>query len=106
MTQYIQNKPFHCNQKSLYEELGGKSRKTNGPPQTDDAGKSWSELSDKAVQYMEDAEWLVIVAKETEVLKIQNNVVITKEDVIKQVFKMPKWLNYIQGFCLKKFVKQ
>ena len=50
MTQYIQNKPFHCNQKSLYEELGGKSRKTNGPPQTDDAGKSWSELSDNSKQ--------------------------------------------------------
>ena len=55
---------------------------------------------------MEDAEWLVIVAKEMEVLKIQNNVVITKKDVIKQVFKIHRWLDYIQGFCLKKFVKQ
>ena len=95
MTQYRQNKPFHCNQKSLYEELGGKRRKTSGPPQTDDAGKSWSELWDKAVQYMEDVERLVIVAREMEVLKIQNNVVTTKKDVIKQVYKMLNWLDYI-----------
>ena len=44
---------------------------------------------------MEDAERLVIVAREMEVLKIQNNVVITKKDVIKQVYKMLNWLDYI-----------
>ena len=40
--------------------------------------------------YKEDDEWLLKVEKELEVIKIQNNVVITKEDVIKQVQKMPK----------------
>ena len=44
---------------------------------------------------MKDAERLVIVAREMEVLKIQNNVVITKKDVIKQVYKMLNWLDYI-----------
>ena len=44
---------------------------------------------DEPVQYKEDAEWLVKDEKELEVVKIQNNVVITKEDVIKQVYKMP-----------------
>ena len=62
---------------------------------------------DKLVQYKEDAEWLVKVEKELEVVKIQNNVVITKEDVIKQVRKIPNWkslgLDYIQGFWLKRF---
>ena len=40
-------------------------------------------------------------------VKIQNKIVITKEDVIKKVHKMPNWkspgLNYIQGFWLKRF---
>ena len=44
---------------------------------------------DEPVQYKEDVEWLVKVEKELEVVKIQNNVVTTKEDVIKQVYKMP-----------------
>ena len=62
---------------------------------------------DEPVQYKEDAEWLVKDEKELEVVKIQNNVVITKEDVIKQVYKMPNWkspgLDYLQGFWLKRF---
>ena len=40
-------------------------------------------------------------------VKIRNNVVITKEDVIKQVHKIPycksPGLDYIQGFWLKRF---
>ena len=40
-------------------------------------------------------------------VKIQKYAVITKEDVIKQVCKIPNWkspgLDYIQGFCLKRF---
>ena len=50
---------------------------------------------------------MVKVEKELEVVKIQNYVAITKEDVIKQVRKIPNWkspgLYYIQGFCLKRF---
>ena len=40
-------------------------------------------------------------------VKIQNKIVITKEDVIKKVHKIPNWkspgLDYIQGFWLKRF---
>ena len=90
-------------QKALYEELGGKRRETSDPPQTDDVRKFWSEIWDKPIQYKEYAEWLV---KELKVLKIQNNVVITKECVINQVCKMPNQkspgLDYIQGFWLKR----
>ena len=43
------------------------------------------------LQYREDAEWLLKVKKELEVVNIQNNVVIIEEDVIKQVCKMPNW---------------
>ena len=50
---------------------------------------------------------MVKIEKELEVVKIQNNVAITKEDVIKQVCKMPNWkspgLDYIQGFWSKIF---
>ena len=107
MTQYRQNKLFPCDQKTLYEELGGKRRETSDPPQADDVRKFWSEVWDKLVQYKEDGEWLVKVEKELEVVKIQNKVVIAKEDVIKQVRKMPNWkspgLDYIQGFWLERF---
>ena len=62
---------------------------------------------DEPVQYKEDVEWLVKVEKELEVVKIQDNVVTTKEDVIKQVYKMPNWkspgLDYLQEFWLKRF---
>ena len=100
--QYRQNKLFRCNQRALYEELGGKHRVTSDPRQADHAREFWSELWDKPVQYKEDAEWLVKIERELEVVKIQNNVVITKEDVIEQVRKMSTWkspgLDYIQGF--------
>ena len=46
-----------------------------------------------------------MVEEELEVVKIQNNIVITKEDVITQVPKAPSWnspgLDCIQGFWLK-----
>ena len=87
----VQTKQFRCNQRTLYEELGGKRRETSDLPQADDAKKFWSEIWDKPDQYKEDAEWLVKVEKELEVTKIQNDLVITKEDVIKQVRKMPTW---------------
>ena len=107
VTQYRQNKLFFCNQKALYEDLDGKGRETSDPPLADDAKKFWSEIRDKPAQYREDAEWLVKVEKELEVVKIPNNVVITKEDVIKPVLKMPNWkspgLDYIQEFWLKIF---
>ena len=106
-TQYRQNKLLCCNQKALYEQLGGKRRETTDPPQADNARKFWSEIWVKPVQYQDDAEWLVKVEKELEVIKIQNNIVITGEGVIKQVGKMPNWkspgLVYIQGFWLKRF---
>ena len=84
VTQYRQNKLFRCNQKTaLYEELGGERKETSDPPQADNARKFQRELWDKPVKYKEDAEWLVKVEKELEVTKIQNIVVITKEEVIR-----------------------
>ena len=71
------------------KDLGGTHREISDPLQTDDARKFWSEILDKTVPYKEIAEQLVKIEKELEVVKIQNNVVITKEDVIKQVCKMP-----------------
>ena len=59
-----------------------KRRETSDPPLTDDARNFWSEICDKPVQYKEDAEWVVKFEKELEFVKIQNKVVITKEDVI------------------------
>ena len=44
VTQYRQNKLFHCNQKTLYEKLGGKHKKISDPPEADDATKFWSEI--------------------------------------------------------------
>ena len=79
----------------------GKRRETSDPSQTGDASKFLFELWDKPIQYKEDAEWLVKFEKKPEVVKIQSDIVITKEDVIKQVCKMPNCkspgLNYIQG---------
>ena len=49
----------------------------------------WSEIWVKPVQYKENADWLVKVEKELEVVRIQDSIVTTKEDVIKQIRKMP-----------------
>ena len=39
-----QNKLFRCNQKILYQELGGKKRSTQVPPNAGEAGEFWSKL--------------------------------------------------------------
>ena len=71
MIQYRQNKLFHCNQKTLYEEPGGKRRETNDPPQVDNPRKFWSKIWDKPVHYKEYAEWLVKGEKELEVVRFK-----------------------------------
>ena len=52
----------------------------------DNAAKFESKIP---VHYKENAKWLFKVETELEVVKTQNNVVITKEDVLKCLFKMP-----------------
>ena len=52
-------------------------REASDPTQTDNARKLWSEIWDKPAQYKEDTEWLVEVEKKLQVVKIQNNAVIT-----------------------------
>ena len=78
VAQYRQNKLFHCNQKD--DARNHRQRML---------GNFWSEIWVKPVQYKENADWLVKVEKELEVVKIQNRIVITKEDVIEQIRKMP-----------------
>ena len=101
MNQYRQTKLFCCNQKALSDELGGKRRETSDPPQASTARTFWSEIWDKSVQYKEDVKWLVKVEKELEVVKIQNNVVVTKDVTKDKVTK--DGLDYIQGFWIKRF---
>ena len=45
---------------------------TSDPPLADDARAFWSETWNKTVQLKKDAEWLLKVEKELEVVKIQN----------------------------------
>ena len=77
VTQYRQKKLFRWNQKSLYEELGVNCREASDPTQAENVRKLWNEIWDKPAQYKEDTEWLVKVEKELQVVKIQNNVLIT-----------------------------
>ena len=108
--QYRQNKLFQCNQKALYQQLGGKERSTQIPSNPEEAKKFWSKLWDNPVPYKEDAVWLKEVELELENVNIQENVEITKEDVTMQLRKMPNWkapgLEGIQGFWLKRFTSQ
>ena len=89
MTQYRQNKLFRCNKKALNEEVDDIHRETSDTPQAKKFRKFQREIWDEPVQYKKNAEWWVKFGKELEIVKIQNNVVITKEGVIKQVRKMP-----------------
>ena len=68
----IDEKRFRCSQKVLYEDIGGKRMETSDPPLADDARAFWSETWNKTVQLKKDAEWLLKVEKELEVVKIQN----------------------------------
>ena len=77
MTQYRQKKLFRCNQEALYDELRVNCRETSDPAPANNAGNFLSEIWEKPAQYKEDTEWLVRVEKELQVVKIQNNVVIT-----------------------------
>ena len=56
--QYRRNKLFRCNQKALYQELGGKERSTQVPPNAEEARELWNKLWDNLVPYKEEAEWL------------------------------------------------
>ena len=102
--QYKQNKLFRSNQRTLYEELGRKKRSTQVQPNGEEAKEFWSKLWDNPVRYKEDAEWLKEVELELENVNIQENVEITKEDVTKQLRKMPNCkapkLDGIQEFWL------
>ena len=55
--QYRQNELFRCNQKALHQELGGKERSTQVPPNAEEAKEFWCKLWDNPVPYKEDAEW-------------------------------------------------
>ena len=88
--QYSQNKLLRCNQKALYQELRGKERSTQVPPNAEEAKKFWGKLRDNLLPYKKDAEWLKEVELELENVNIQENVEITKEDVTMQLRKMPK----------------
>ena len=88
--QYRQNKLFRCNQKALYQELGGKERYTQVPSNAEESKEFWSKFWDNLVQYKEDTEWLNEVELELEISNIQENVEKTKEDVTIQLRKIPK----------------
>ena len=93
----------------MYEELGEKERSTQVPPDAEEAKEFWSELWNNPAPYKDDTEWLE-VELELENVNIQETVEITKEDVTKQLKKMPNWkasgLEGIQGFWLKRFTSQ
>ena len=74
----------------MYEELGGKERSTQVPPDAEEAKEFWSELWDNHAPYKDDTEWLE-VELELENVNIQENVEITKEDNTRQLKKMPNW---------------
>ena len=86
----------------MYEDLGGKERSRQVPSNAEEAKKFWSKLWDNPVPYKEDAEWLKKVELKFENVNIQENVEITKEDVAKQLRKIPNCkapgLDGIQGF--------
>ena len=108
--QYRQNKLFCCNQKALYQELGGKERSTQVAPNAEEEKGFWSKLWDNPLPYKEDAEWLKEVELELENINIQKDGEIIKEDITIQLRKMPNWkapgLNEIQGFWLKRCTSQ
>ena len=65
----------------------------------------WNKLRENPVPYKEHAEWLQKVELELENVNIQENVEITKENVLMQLKKMLNWktpgLDTIQGVRLK-----
>ena len=75
----------------MFQELGGKERSTQVPPNAEETKEFLSKLWDNSVPYKEDAEWLKEDDVELENVNIQDNVEITKEDVTMQLRKMPNW---------------
>ena len=68
--QYRLNELFRCNQKAFYQELEGKERSTQFPPNAEEAKEFWRKLWDNTVPYKEDAEWLKDVELELENVNI------------------------------------
>ena len=64
----------------MYQELGGKERSTQVPPNAEEARELWNKLWDNLVPYKEEAEWLKGVELELGNVNIQENEEITREN--------------------------
>ena len=71
--QYMQNHFFWGNQKTLYQELGGKERPAQVPSNAEEAKEFCSKLWDNPVPYKEDVGWLKEVELELENVNIQES---------------------------------
>ena len=89
--QYRQNKLSRCNQKALFQDLGGKVTPAQVASNAEEAKEFWSILWDNPLPYKEDADWLREVELELENVNIQDKVEITKEDITLQLRNMPNW---------------
>lgn len=107
VNQYRQNKFFRCTQKTLYQVFGWREKSTHVPHYAEEAKQFWSKWWDNPAPYKEVLNgWNSLSCN----WKITENVEITKEDVTKQLRKMPNWqatgFDRIQGFWLKRFTSQ
>ena len=64
----------------MYQELGGKERSTQVPPNAEEAREFWNKLWDNPAPYKEEAEWLKGVELELGNVNIQENEEITREN--------------------------
>ena len=79
----MQNRIFQINQRALYDEIGGREKSQQDPPNLGEAHEFWK-LWDQPVNYNTEAEWLKKVEEE-------QNIAVLKVDVVNQFRKMPDW---------------
>lgn len=105
--QFVQNRLFKTNQKRLYEKIEGIERNHEIVPDAEESKAFWSNIWGRPIQHNEQAEWITSVEEQVKGVKQQDNFVITKESMKKQMGKIPNWKasgpDNLVGFWLKSF---
>ena len=105
--QYRQNRMFETNQRRLFEEIEGMTRKDGITPDAEESKNLWNGIWGKSVDHNEGAEWLRDVEEQLADVEKQNDVKITVESVRKCIRKIANWKSPgpdgFQGYWIKNF---
>ena len=91
LQQQRHNQFFKNNQSQLYKELSGSINQENPPPNAAEAVTFWENIWSREKEHNREANWLNEVSRMMEGCGQQEDVVVTKEDVVNWVKRCSSW---------------